>query len=196
MLHVVLDVDNTMLQYILRRLITAVPAILVVVVVSFLLIHLTPGDPAVVMLGPEASAADVGRLRSELGLDQPVYVQLLHWASRTAVGDLGDSLYLREPVLTALEDRFEPTLALTTWSLLLASVLGISLGIAAAVRRGSLADQAVIAFATLGFSIPAFWLGLVFILLFAVSLRWLPTSGYVGITDNVGSHLQHLVLPC
>jgi peptide/nickel transport system permease protein len=184
-----------MKTYVARRLLALVPVMLVVATVAFVLMHLAPGDPASVMAGPYASPADVERLRTRLGLDQPLFVQLGRWYWRLLQGDLGSSIFLRRPVGEAILDRAEPTLLLTTAATLVAVLLGVPAGIVSARRHGRLADQVLMVFAVLGASVPNFLLGLLMILVFAVWLGWFPVAGYVPLDAGPWRTLWSLVMP-
>jgi len=181
--------------YLLRRIIAVVPVMLVVATVSFLLIRLAPGDPASVMAGPDATADDLQRLSRQLGLDQPMPVQLVKWYARLAQGDLGSSIFLRRPVLQAVVERLEPTLFLTLWGTLLSVLIGVPAGVVSARYHNTAVDQSFMAFALVGLSIPNFLLGLLMILVFGVWLGWLPVSGYVPLEDGVWLHLRSLIMP-
>ncbi|MDR7484323.1 MAG: ABC transporter permease [Armatimonadota bacterium] len=184
-----------MTAYIVRRLIALVPVLLIVATVGFFLIYLTPGDPAAVMLGPDATDEQLRALRHLMGLDRPLPVQLLRWYSRMLRGDLGYSIFLNRPVLQAIIERLEPTALLTTLSLLIAVAIGVPAGIIAAVRRNTWLDQVSMGVALFGVSVPNFWLGLNLILLFSVSLGLFPVAGYVPVGQSVAGALRSLVLP-
>ena len=184
-----------MTSYLIKRVLALVPVLGVVAVVVFLLIHLTPGDPAAVMLGPEASAADVQALRAQLGLNDPLHVQFLRWLGGVLQGDLGQSLFIRQPVTEVLVDALGPTMSLAIMAELLAVVIAVPAGIMAARRRGTAADRAFMTGALLGISVPSFLLGLFLALVFAVGLGWLPVAGYRPLEDGLGRHLTYLVLP-
>ncbi len=181
--------------YILKRLASLIPVLLIVMTVDFLIIHMIPGDPAAVMAGPNATAADVAQLRSRLNLDLPIYVQFLRWMGRALRGDLGESLFLGRTVTRAVGERAEPTLLLSAYGLLVAVVIGMPLGILAAVRPNTSMDRGFMLLAVLGVSIPTFWLGLIFIYGFAVNLRWLPAAGYASMADGFVANLRYLLLP-
>lgn len=180
---------------ILKRLGLLVPVLLVVGTIVFLLVHMTPGDPAGYMLGPDASPADVERLRVALGLDRPLLVQYGQWLWHMARGDLGRSIFLQMPVTNAIAERLEPTLLLTVLGSALALVMGVAAGVVAAFRRSSWVDQAIMSLATLGVSIPGFWLGLNLVLVVGVSLRWLPVGGYARLAEQGVAALRFLILP-
>ncbi len=175
-----------MLTLLLKKLATLIPTLLGVTVVAFALIRLIPGDPIEIMVGerrldPAAHAA----LMQQMGLDQPLPVQYLRYVGQLLHGDLGKSLVTREPVADEFKVLFPATLELAGTALLLALALGLPLGITAALRRGSFFDQAVMATATVGNSMPVFWWGLILIMFFSVGLQWTPVSGRVGIEFDV-----------
>jgi peptide/nickel transport system permease protein len=184
-----------MLKYLLRRTAATIPVLLLVSLMSFAVIWLVPGDPAAAFLDSSASPEQVTRLRHELGLDQPLPVQMLEWYGRILSGDLGESILLRRSVGTALLERLPVTLSLAGLALILAVVFGIAAGILAAIRRGTLADQSIMTLALLGLSVPDFWLGLVLIVVFAVGLGWLPSGGFVPITQSVTGWLATMAMP-
>ncbi len=181
--------------YILQRLLSLIPVMLVVAIVVFFLIHLTPGDPASIILGPDALPEDIKALRTELGLDLPLYQQFFNWFSGLFVGDLGESLYLDMPVLTAFISHLGPTLSLAILAQIISIVIAIPFGVIAATKRGTAVDQFFMVFALLGISIPSFLLGLLLILLFAVDLHWLPAAGYQPLSAGLWNHLKFLILP-
>ena len=161
----------------------------------FLLLRLTPGDPTDILLGPEATPERAAELRRDLGLDQPLPVQWAVWFSHVLRGDLGESIFLRRPVTQAIWERAEPTLMLTLLSLLIAVMLGLSLGIAAAVRQGSWADIVAMLVSLAGISMPTFWIGLNLILVFSVILGLLPVAGYKPLSEGLWENVRYLVLP-
>jgi peptide/nickel transport system permease protein len=167
----------------------------VVVTVVFLLIHLIPGDPVSVMLGPDATETQIQATRRALGLDRPLHEQLIKFFARILRGDLGQSYFLDRPVTTALWERAEPTLVLTASALLVAVSIGVPSGILAGACRGSWWDRTLMTGALLGVCIPGFWLSLNFIYLFAVRLGWLPAAGYTSVFLDPVSALRHMVLP-
>ncbi len=184
-----------MTGYILRRLLALVPVLLIVATVGFFLIYLTPGDPAAVMLGPDATPEDVQNLRLVMGLDRPLLVQLGRWYGRTLRGDFGYSIFLHRPVLKAIAERLEPTLLLTLMALTIAVAMGIPAGVMAAVGRNTWVDQASMGVALFGVSMPSFWLGLNLILIFSVWLGLLPVAGYIPIKESLAGALRSLILP-
>ena len=184
-----------MKTYIARRLLALIPVALVVATVGFTLIHLAPGDPASVIAGPDATADDVARIQRQLGLDAPFHVQLLRWYGRLAQGDLGQSIFLRRPVLEAILDRVEPTLLLTLYAMLVAVLVGVPSGVLSAGHHNTTTDQALMTFALVGISIPNFLLGLLLILAFSVWLGWFPVAGYSTLEYGWLLTLRSLTLP-
>jgi ABC-type dipeptide/oligopeptide/nickel transport system permease component len=176
-----------MLQFVARRLALAVPTLLGVLVVVFLLLYVAPGDPVQEMVGERADAATIARLRAELRLDDPLHVQFASYAGGIARGDLGRSYITGRPIVRDIADRFPKTLLLAGAAMLLASVTGITIGVLSARRPGGWFDRLALGGAYLGISFPVYWVGLILILFFAVMLRWLPPSGY--------GRAQYLVLP-
>ncbi len=186
-----------MANYLVRRLLWMVFVVCGVSVIVFGLIHLTPGDPAQIMLGPSASMDDVRALQHQLGLDRPVVVQYGHWIGRAVQGDLGQSIVLRRSVLGEVVDRFGNTALLAGTAIVISFTLGIVLGVVSAVRRGSSIDRLVILAATGGLSLPSFWFGLMLIILFSVQLGWLPGTGMTSAVNGGGviDIGKHLILP-
>jgi peptide/nickel transport system permease protein len=169
--------------------------LIVVALVVFGLLRFTPGDPAAVMLGDNASAADVERLRRVLGLDQPLPVQFATWVGQIARGDLGQSLFLNRPVAQAILERLEPTLLLTFYALVIAVGVAVPAGTLAAARQGTWTDRGMMMFSLLGVSLPDFLVGLLLILVFAVALGWMPSEGYRPIGDGLLENVRGLLLP-
>jgi peptide/nickel transport system permease protein len=176
-----------MIRYLLWRLAFAVPTVLGVVTLVFLLIHLIPGDPVDVMLGETARAADRVQLRHQLGLDRPLPAQYVRYVTRLARGDLGRSLHSGRSVRRTILARYPATLELASAGMLIALLLAVPLGVAAAARRHSVVDTTCRGFAVAGAALPNFWIGPLLILVFAIQLEWVPVSGRGG--------LAHLVLP-
>jgi peptide/nickel transport system permease protein len=181
--------------YIARRLLALIPVALVVATVAFVLIHLAPGDPASIIAGPDASPDDVARIQRQLGLDAPFHVQLFRWYGRLVRGDLGQSIFLRRPVLEAIVDRAEPTVLLTFYATVIAVALGVPAGVLAARYHDGATDQALMAGALVGISIPNFLLGLLLILFFSVRLGWFPVAGYSPLEYGWLRTLRSLTLP-
>jgi len=176
-----------MSAFILRRLLLAIPTLLGVLIVAFLLLYVAPGDPVMAMVGERADEATIARLRQELRLDDPLPVQFAHYVKGVATGDLGRSYITNRPIRSDIMERFPKTLQLAGAAMLIAATLGISLGILSARNPGGLIDRAALGLAYLGISFPVYWVGLLLVLLFAVTMRWLPASGAGG--------WKYLVLP-
>lgn len=181
--------------YIARRILQAIPVMALVATAVFLLLRLTPGDPTDILLGPEATPERAAELRRDLGLDKPLPVQWALWFSHVLRGDLGESIFLRRPVTQAIWERAEPTLMLTLLSLTIAVILGLSLGLLAAVRQGSWADIGAMLISLAGMSMPTFWIGLNLILVFAVILGLLPVAGYKPLSAGLWENIRYLLLP-
>jgi peptide/nickel transport system permease protein len=184
-------------RYVVRRLLLLVPVLLGVSVIIFMVLHLAPGDPAEIMLGSQATQADLERLRAELGLTEPLYVQYVHWLGLVVRGDLGRSIWMKRPVLAEVLGRFKATLVLTGAALVLSTAAGLALGIVSAIRPNSLLDRLSAVASLFGASMPVFWLGIVLMVIFALWLGWLPASGmfapYGG--GDLRDLLVHLALP-
>jgi peptide/nickel transport system permease protein len=183
------------LRLLATRLIQAVPVLLLVAVLSFFLMHLLPGDPAVVIAGADASAEAIGRLRAELGLDRPLLEQLWHWAAQLAQGNFGRSLGLNQSVLSAVGERLPVTLSLALLAFSITLPVGMLLGVLAACYRGTRIDSLVMGIALLGVSLPSFWIAIVSVIVFSVTLGWVPSSGYVPLSESPGRWFASLVQP-
>lgn len=185
-----------MTTYILRRVILLIPVLLIVGIVVFALVHLTPGDPAAVILGQSATPDQIEQLRDQLGLNEPLHLQFWEWFTGVLRFDFGESLFLAMPVTTALLQRAEPTLLLTTYALLIQIAIGVPTGVIAAVKRNSIIDRVLMVISITGAAIPTFFLGILLILIFAVALRGLlPSGGYTSITDDPLEHFKGMILP-
>lgn len=185
-----------MVNYIIKRVLSLIPVLFVVSIAIFLLIHLTPGDPASIILGIDASQEQVEELQEQLGLNLPIYEQYFHWITNIVLhGDFGMSYFMRIPVTEAIFNHIMPTLSLAIIAQIITIIIAIPLGIAAANRRGTLADQSIMGVSLLGMSVPSFLLGLILILLFGVKLGWLPTSGYQSLDKGLWNHLKYLIMP-
>lgn len=177
--------EDLMKQYIVKRLLSGIIVLFGLSVFTFLLIHLIPGDPVRIMLGQRATVEQIESLRGELGLNKPLVVQYLDYASGVLKGDLGTSLKTGRPVSTEIADRFPATAKIAVASLVVAVVIGIGLGVLAAKYKDTPIDGAIMTFSTFGMSIPGFWLGLLVILVFSVHLGWFPIAGGTGLKDMV-----------
>ncbi|MCC5984864.1 MAG: ABC transporter permease [Rhodobacteraceae bacterium] len=183
--------------YILKRLVSAVPVLLGITVIVFLIMAMIPGDPATAILGSYATPENVERLNRHLGLDRPLWQQYFIWIGNLLQGDFGRSFALNRPVLDEILDRFGATLILAGTAFVLCALLGILAGVVSAARQYGLADKAITFVVILGISIPSFFLGMMMILLFAVQLRWLPASGMYSIWGggDLPDLLRHLIMP-
>ena len=167
----------------------------VVAFVVFLLLYLTPGDPAAILAGDAATTDDIRRVREALGLDRPFLIRFGEWAGALLRGDLGTSIFTKLPVTRLIAQRIEPTLALTLCTLVVAVAVALPMGVIAAARAGSWIDRSVMAFTVIGFSLPVFVLAYILIMVFSIELDWLPVQGYRPIRDGVWQWLRHLILP-
>jgi peptide/nickel transport system permease protein len=181
--------------YILKRLTSMVPVLILVSVVIFSLIHLTPGDPVVAMLGEEATPAAREALRHQLGLDQPLPVQYVVWLTRVLGGDLGRSIRTNQPVAEAIGERLPVTIELAVVAMVISLTIAIPAGIIAATRRGSAADIGSTVFSLLGVSMPGFLLAVFLVYIFSLQLRWLPPIGYTSPLQDVGGNLKGMLMP-
>jgi peptide/nickel transport system permease protein len=181
--------------YLSRRFAGMVVVMLMVAAIVFVIARVVPGDPAAVMLGSNATPADVAALRSQLGLDQPLPVQFVLYLRDILSFNLGNSIFLNRPVVDAMLDRAELTTWLTLMSVAIAVLIGVPVGVLAAVKRGTPLDQAVTAVSMLAASLPSFWVGLTLIEYLAVRLGWFPVAGYGNPGAGLGERLDHLVLP-
>ena len=184
-----------MTSYLLGRLLALVPVLLVVATVVFLIARFTPGDPIRVLLGEDARPEQVEALRQHLGLDAPLPVQFALWLGRALKGDLGRSLFNRLPVTRTIAQHVGPTAMLSVMALVVALAIGLPIGIVSAVYRNSWFDQASLGLVMLGAAVPSFWLGLSLIVVFAVNLGWLPSSGFRPPAGGWGTSVRYLVLP-
>jgi peptide/nickel transport system permease protein len=182
-------------QALMKRLGGMAIVLALVVTVVFIIVRVTPGDPAAVMLGSDATPEDIAQLRTRMGLDAPMLVQYGQFVLGILQGDLGQSIFLNQPVTTALASRAEPTFFLTLFSILIAVAIALPVGILSAVKRGTIFDQLVVTLTMVAASVPSFWLGLMLIQVFAVGQGWFPASGYGGPGTSFIERLHHLVLP-
>jgi len=184
-----------MLMFILRRLLSAIPTLILVSLFVFTLQKLLPGDPVLAMAGEERDPAVMEYLRDKYRLNDPIPVQYLNWVGNVLTGDFGTSLRTEQPVTTLLASKLPVTLELAVLALLIALLIGIPKGIISAVRKGTVVDYGANVIALSGISIPHFWLGILLIMVFAVKLQWLPASGFVPMGEDFGQNLKTLILP-
>ena len=184
-----------MYAFLARRLAATIPVLLIVSVLVFLMLRLTPGDPAAVLAGDAASTEQIAQIRTSLGLDRSIPEQFVIWFGHTITGDLGQSFYYKTNVATLIGQRIEPTLSLALVTITIAVLVAVPLGVLAAWRFGSWLDRGLMGFSVLGFSIPVFVLA--YLLIWGVSLKlgWLPVQGYKRLSDGIGPWLYHLTLP-
>ena len=185
-----------MMSYTLHRSAAALVTLAFASVIIFFFIHLIPGDPLYVLLGDVATPDQVERLRSKLALDQPIFVQYLRWLANVASGDLGNSIFFQMPVTQVIRDGAETSILLASITMIWITLIGVPVGVIAAMRHGSWLDQGLSGVAMLLASVPTFWVGLYLILIFAAWLGWLPSSGYPSIFEEGGlANLRYLLLP-
>ena len=183
------------MAFITRRLLMAVPVLLLVTIIVFSLLHLLPGDPATVILGQEATQEAIDAMRLELGLNKPLTIQYFDWLGKILQGDFGRSLIDRTPVSKLILQRLPATMELTLGAFLVAVFIAFPAGILSAIRPGKWIDHFCTALALGGLSIPHFWLGMIFIIIFAVNLGWLPASGYVPFSQDPLANLSAMIMP-
>ena len=181
--------------YIGRRLLATIPVLAVVAVLVFLMLRLTPGDPAAVIAGPAANTQDIVEIREKLGLDRPIATQFFIWVGKMMTGDFGESFFYKKQVAELIADRIEPTLSLAALTIVLATLIAVPLGTLAAWRQGSWIDRLVMGFSVLGFSVPVFVIGYLMIALFSMQLGWFPVQGYQRLSEGFGGWLHRLILP-
>jgi peptide/nickel transport system permease protein len=184
-----------MLSYLLRRLAATIPVMLIVAVLVFLMLRLTPGDPAAIIAGDNANTEQVALIRSRLGLDRPMFVQFFIWLGNILQGDFGESFFFKKTVAELILGRLEPTAALALFTIVIAVLVAVPLGVLAAYKQGTWIDRIVMGFSVMGFSVPVFVIGYALIYLFAIKLSWVPVQGYQPIAAGFGGFIQRLILP-
>jgi len=184
-----------MFAYIARRLLAAIPVIIMVAVVVFAMLRLTPGDPAAILAGDDATTEQLEQIRQSMGLDKPILTQFAVWVGQLVQGDLGQSLLSRKPVLDLIGERVGPTVALAVSVLIVTILVAIPMGIIAARHRGKLLDRVVMTLSVFGFSVPVFVVGYLIIYLLALKLGWFPVQGYRPLAAGFWPFAQRLVLP-
>ena len=185
-----------MLFYIFKRILMTIPVMVIVALFVFLMLRLSPGDPAAVIAGDYATAEDVQRIREQLGLSEPIVVQFTRWLGQLAQGDLGTSIFSSKPVSQLIAQRIEPTMLLALTTIIFSVLVAVPLGTIAAYRAGSWIDRVVMLFSVGGFSVPVFVLGYVLIYVLSLKLRWLPVQGYKSpFTEGIGPFFAHITLP-
>lgn len=184
-----------MFAYLIRRILATIPVMLVVAVFVFLMLRLTPGDPAALLAGDAATPENIASIREQLGLDRSLIVQFFIWMGQLLSGDFGQSFYYKQDVTGLILDRVEPTVALATLTIFIACVVAVPLGTLAAYRQGGWLDRALMGFSVVGFSVPVFVIGYLLMYVFAVRLEWFPVQGYQRLADGLGGFLHRLLLP-
>ncbi|MBV8394109.1 MAG: ABC transporter permease [Alphaproteobacteria bacterium] len=185
-----------MIDFIARRLVAIIPVLAVVAIFVFLMLRLTPGDPAAVIAGDNATSDQIADIRAKLGLDLPIWQQFLIWIGDILHGNFGESFFFKKKVTELIAQRVEPTLALAICTLIFAVMTAVPLGVIAAYRHGSLIDRFVMGFSVLGFSLPSFVIGYCLIYVFAIDFGWLPVQGYTRLeTHDYGGFVEHMILP-
>ena len=184
-----------MLGYLIRRVLASIPVMGVVALFVFLLLRITPGDPAAILAGDNATTAQLERIRTSLGLNEPLYLQFFTWVGKLLHGDLGVSLISNVPVLKLIGQRIEPSISIALSTIILSIVIAVPLGVIAAWKHGTWIDRFVMGLSVLGFSVPVFVIGYVLIQIFALDLRWLPVQGFHSISSGFGPFLQRIILP-
>ncbi|MDX6748694.1 ABC transporter permease [Geminicoccaceae bacterium 1502E] len=184
-----------MIGFIARRLLATIPVLGMVALFVFMMLRLTPGDPAAIMAGDNATAAQILEIRERLGLTQPLYTQFAIWFGNLLQGNLGESFFFKMPVHTLILQRVGPTLSLAVTTLIITILVAVPLGVIAAYRHGTLVDRIVMGFSVLGFSVPVFVLGYILIWFFAIELGWFPVQGYKPPEAGLLIFLHHLILP-
>jgi len=184
-----------MTAYIVRRLLATIPVMIVVALFVFLLLHLTPGDPAAVIAGDDASPAEIDGIRRKLGLDRPIWEQFGIYVMNLLRGDLGTSIFSNLPVLTLVKQRLEPSLVLAVSTLVVAVTFAVPMGVLAAWKARTIVDRVVMGFSVIGFAVPVFLIGYLLIYVFAIELRWLPVQGYRPLSQGIDQTARSIVLP-
>jgi peptide/nickel transport system permease protein len=179
-------------RFVLYRPLQLIPVLFGISLVTFILVHLIPGDPARILLGVRATAETVAAIHQQYGLDRPIFIQYLYFLVNLAQGEFGQSIIYRAPVLLVVANRIAPTIFLLAYAVILSILLSVPLASLAALRRGRAADQIIRLFSTIGLGLPAFWMGIVLIMLFSIRLGWFPVSGY---GESFVDRLHHLFLP-
>lgn len=182
-------------KYILKRVISLIPVLLIMSFLVFMLIHLIPGDPAKVILGDEATFEEIEALRRQMGLNEPLLIQYVTWLGRVLTGNLGESIFMRQPIVTIIARHIVPTIQLTVYSMLIAFVIALPLGMLAAKNKGNKIDQGISSLAMAGISMPSFLLSLLMVMFIAVDLGWLPPSGYQPMSKGIMNNLRYMILP-
>ena len=181
--------------YLIKRLLAAIPVLLIVSLMAFSFIHIIPGDPAMAMLGLNATPAQIEELHLEMGLDQPLLLQYAKWLAKVLQGNMGTSVLSGRPIFQSITERLPHTMVLASMAIMISILIAIPSGVIAASRQNSTTDRMVMLFALVGVSVPSFWVGIISIIFFSVKLNWFPASGYVSIFEHFFQGLRYMVLP-
>jgi peptide/nickel transport system permease protein len=184
-----------MLFYLLKRILAVIPVMLIVAIIVFMMLRLTPGDPAAIIAGDAATSQDLIQIRETLGLDRPIVVQFGIWIGNMLSGDFGVSFYYKRPVTSIIADRVGATVALSLFTLIIACAVAIPVGTLAAYKQGSWIDRLVMGLSVVGFSVPVFVIGYVMIYFFSVKFGWFPVQGYQPLSEGLGGFIYRLVMP-
>jgi peptide/nickel transport system permease protein len=184
-----------MFSFIVKRLLATIPVVLFVAMFVFLMLRLTPSDPAAIIAGDSASTEQIAAIRTKLGLNEPIVTQFMTWLGKILTGDFGESFFFKKTVASLIVDRIEPTLSLTVLTIIIAVLVAVPLGVIAARLHGTWIDRFVMGFSVLGFSVPVFIIGYVLIYIFHSQLGWFPAQGYQRISEGIGGWLYRLILP-
>ncbi|MEM7023323.1 MAG: ABC transporter permease [Pseudomonadota bacterium] len=184
-----------MIAFVCRRVLATIPVLAMVAIFVFLMLRLTPGDPAAIIAGDNATATQIAEIRERLGLAEPILKQFVIWVGDLLCGDLGESFFFKAQVSELIGQRVGPTLALATVTIIITVVIAVPLGVLAAYKHGSWIDRLVMAFSVIGFSVPVFVLGYVLIYLLAMEIKLFPVQGYRSIADGFWPFLHRLILP-
>jgi peptide/nickel transport system permease protein len=184
-----------MVGYILQRILAAIPVMGFVALFVFLLLRLTPGDPAAILAGDTATPEQLERIRESLGLNEPLFTQFFSWIGQLLQGDFGTSILSGKPVIELIADRMEPTISLALTTIILSVIIAVPLGVIAAWKQGTLVDRFVMLISVLGFSVPVFVIGYLMISLFSMELNWFPVQGFKPIGDGIGPFFHRIALP-
>lgn len=184
-----------MLIFLARRILSTVPVLVIVALIVFLMLRLAPGDPAAAIVGDSGTSENIAKVREQLGLNESLPVQFLHWSGRLLQGNLGESYFMKKTVVELIGQRIEPTVSLAAVTLVVTILVAVPLGVIAAWRHGGWLDRMLMGFSVMGFSIPAFVIGYVLIWIFALHLQWLPVQGYQRLSQGPLLWVKHLILP-
>jgi peptide/nickel transport system permease protein len=184
-----------MWSYLLRRILAVIPVLLVVAIIVFLMLRLTPGDPAANIAGDAATSEDIAQLTVKLGLDKPLLVQFGIYMKNMLTGDFGESFYYKRSVMSMVADGVEPTLSLALFTIVIACLIAVPIGTLAAYKQGSWIDRIIMGFSVIGFSVPVFVIGYILIYVLSVKLEWFPVQGYQHIAEGIGGWAYRLILP-